>query len=156
MRFLLSNPLCVKSTFMFCHTEMVSSQPLAIADSGKRKKKKRTRATDHIPGKFEDLYKLTAELLGEGAYAKVQGAVSLQTGKEYAVKIIEKNAGHSRSRVFREIETLYQCQGNKNILELIEFFEDDITLSLRSCEEVQSWPISKSGSISMNEKPAEW
>ncbi|OXB68550.1 hypothetical protein ASZ78_000487 [Callipepla squamata] len=71
------------------------------------------------------MYKLTAELLGEGAYAKVQGAVSLQTGKEYAVKIIEKNAGHSRSRVFREVETLYQCQGNKNILELIEFFEDD-------------------------------
>ncbi|XP_075280670.1 MAP kinase-interacting serine/threonine-protein kinase 1 isoform X1 [Opisthocomus hoazin] len=110
---------------MFCHTEMVSSQPLPIANSGKRKKKKRTRATDHVPGKFEDLYKLTTELLGEGAYAKVQGAVSLQTGKEYAVKIIEKNAGHSRTRVFREIETLYQCQGNKNILELIEFFEDD-------------------------------
>ncbi|KAM9280182.1 LOW QUALITY PROTEIN: MAP kinase-interacting serine/threonine-protein kinase 1 [Cariama cristata] len=120
-----SNWLCVKGTFMFCHTEMVSSQPLPIANSGKRKKKKRTRATDHVPGKFEDLYKLTAELLGEGAYAKVQGAVSLQNGKEYAVKIIEKNAGHSRSRVFREIETLYQCQGNKNILELIEFFEDD-------------------------------
>lgn len=34
-----------------------------------------------------DLYKLTSELLGEGAYAKVQGAVSLQTGKEYAVKV---------------------------------------------------------------------
>uniref|UniRef100_A0ACB8F4C4 MAP kinase-interacting serine/threonine-protein kinase 1 n=1 Tax=Sphaerodactylus townsendi TaxID=933632 RepID=A0ACB8F4C4_9SAUR len=107
------------------------------------------------------LYKLTAELLGEGSYAKVQGAVSLQNGKEYAVKIIEKCTGHSRSRVFREVETLYQCQGNKctglpqrysaasggsshlaherggacltsilhslpqrNILELIEFFED--------------------------------
>ncbi|NXR41406.1 MKNK1 kinase, partial [Zosterops hypoxanthus] len=110
---------------MFCHTEMVISQPVPIADSGKRKKKKRTRATDQVPGKFEDLYKLTDELLGEGAYAKVQGAVSLQTGKEYAVKIIEKSAGHSRSRVFREIETLYQCQGNKNILELIEFYEDD-------------------------------
>ncbi|NIG59764.1 MAP kinase-interacting serine/threonine-protein kinase 1 [Pontoporia blainvillei] len=40
-------------------------------------------------------------------------------------QIIEKHAGHSRSRVFREVETLYQCQGNKNILELIEFFEDD-------------------------------
>uniref|UniRef100_A0A8C3TQ03 Protein kinase domain-containing protein n=1 Tax=Catharus ustulatus TaxID=91951 RepID=A0A8C3TQ03_CATUS len=93
---------------------MVSSQPVPIADSGKRKKKKRTRATDQVPGKFEDLYKLTSELLGEGAYAKVQGAVSLQTGKEYAVKIIEKNAGHSRSRVFREIETLYQCQGNNH------------------------------------------
>lgn len=36
---------------------------------------------------LSDLYKLTAELLGEGAYAKVQGAVSLQTGKEYAVKV---------------------------------------------------------------------
>uniref|UniRef100_A0A8C3FPL5 non-specific serine/threonine protein kinase n=1 Tax=Chrysemys picta bellii TaxID=8478 RepID=A0A8C3FPL5_CHRPI len=106
--------------------EMVSSQPLTIVDNGKKKKKKRrTRATDHLPGKFEDLYKLTAELLGEGAYAKVQGAVSLQNGQEYAVKIIEKNTGHSRSRVFREVETLYQCQGNKNILELIEFFEDD-------------------------------
>lgn len=34
-----------------------------------------------------DVYKLTSELLGEGAYAKVQGAVSLQTGKEYAVKV---------------------------------------------------------------------
>ncbi|KAH1166080.1 MAP kinase-interacting serine/threonine-protein kinase 1 isoform X1 [Mauremys mutica] len=106
--------------------EMLSSQPLTIVDNGKKKKKKRrTRATDHLPGKFEDLYKLTAELLGEGAYAKVQGAVSLQNGQEYAVKIIEKNTGHSRSRVFREVETLYQCQGNKNILELIEFFEDD-------------------------------
>ncbi|XP_062960520.1 MAP kinase-interacting serine/threonine-protein kinase 1 isoform X6 [Cynocephalus volans] len=106
--------------------EMGSSEPLPIADDDKKKRKKRkARATDSLPGKFEDLYKLTSELLGEGAYAKVQGAVSLQNGKEYAVKIIEKQAGHSRSRVFREVETLYQCQGNKNILELIEFFEDD-------------------------------
>ncbi|TSM94693.1 MAP kinase-interacting serine/threonine-protein kinase 1 [Bagarius yarrelli] len=71
------------------------------------------------------LYRLTDEMLGQGAYAKVQGCVSLQNGREYAVKIIEKIAGHSRSRVFREVETLYQCQGNKNILELAEFFEDD-------------------------------
>ncbi|EAX06903.1 MAP kinase interacting serine/threonine kinase 1, isoform CRA_c [Homo sapiens] len=106
--------------------EMGSSEPLPIADGDRRRKKKRRgRATDSLPGKFEDMYKLTSELLGEGAYAKVQGAVSLQNGKEYAVKIIEKQAGHSRSRVFREVETLYQCQGNKNILELIEFFEDD-------------------------------
>ncbi|XP_021016363.1 MAP kinase-interacting serine/threonine-protein kinase 1 isoform X4 [Mus caroli] len=106
--------------------EMGSSEPLPIVDCDKRRKKKRkTRATDSLPGKFEDVYQLTSELLGEGAYAKVQGAVSLQSGKEYAVKIIEKQAGHSRSRVFREVETLYQCQGNRNILELIEFFEDD-------------------------------
>ncbi|XP_028902616.1 MAP kinase-interacting serine/threonine-protein kinase 1 isoform X2 [Ornithorhynchus anatinus] len=112
-------------------SDMGSSQPLSIADGGKRKKKKRrTRPADTFPGKFEDLYKLTSELLGEGAYARVQGAVSLHNGREYAVKIIEKQAGHSRSRVFREVETLYQCQGNKNILELIEFFEDDLRFYL--------------------------
>uniref|UniRef100_A0A8C9JAF8 MAPK interacting serine/threonine kinase 1 n=1 Tax=Panthera tigris altaica TaxID=74533 RepID=A0A8C9JAF8_PANTA len=68
--------------------EMGSSEPLPIAEGDKRKKKKRkARATDSLPGKFEDMYKLTSELLGEGAYAKVQGAVSLQNGKEYAVKV---------------------------------------------------------------------
>lgn len=34
-----------------------------------------------------DVYKLTSELLGEGANAKVQVAVSLQNGNEYAVKV---------------------------------------------------------------------
>ncbi|XP_072516700.1 MAP kinase-interacting serine/threonine-protein kinase 1 isoform X1 [Salminus brasiliensis] len=105
---------------------MESSQPVNIADSGiRRKKKRRTRAADSSTDTFSDLYRLTDEVLGQGAYAKVQCCVNLQNGKEYAVKIIEKIAGHSRSRAFREVETLYQCQGNKNILELIQFFEDD-------------------------------
>uniref|UniRef100_A0A3Q2GA78 non-specific serine/threonine protein kinase n=1 Tax=Cyprinodon variegatus TaxID=28743 RepID=A0A3Q2GA78_CYPVA len=104
--------------------EIEKSQPVNIPDFVKRKKKKRTRATDSFTGTFHDLYKLTDEVLGQGAYAKVQGCISLQNEKEFAVKIIEKAAGHSRSRVFREVETLYQCQGNKNILELIQFFED--------------------------------
>uniref|UniRef100_A0A8C4E6B9 non-specific serine/threonine protein kinase n=1 Tax=Dicentrarchus labrax TaxID=13489 RepID=A0A8C4E6B9_DICLA len=109
----------------FCvATEMEKSQPVNIPDAAKRKKKKRTRATDSSTGTFDDLYKLTDEVLGQGAYAKVQGCISLQNGQEFAVKIIEKSAGHSRSRVFREVETLYQCQGNRNILELIQFFED--------------------------------
>ncbi|XP_073500158.1 MAP kinase-interacting serine/threonine-protein kinase 1 isoform X5 [Phyllobates terribilis] len=106
--------------------EMVSSQRIPIDDTGKRKKKKkRVRAAETFTATFADLYRLTEEMLGEGAYAKVQGCVSLQSGKEYAVKIVEKKTGHSRGRVFREVETLYQCQGNKNILELIEFCEDD-------------------------------
>ncbi|ETE67660.1 MAP kinase-interacting serine/threonine-protein kinase 2, partial [Ophiophagus hannah] len=39
--------------------------------------------------------------------------------------IIEKRLGHIRNRVFREVEMLYQCQGHRNILELIEFFEEE-------------------------------
>ncbi|XP_078074856.1 MAP kinase-interacting serine/threonine-protein kinase 1-like isoform X2 [Mustelus asterias] len=106
--------------------EIMSSHPVSIIDNGKRnKKKRRARTTDSFTGKFEDLYKLTDEQLGEGAYAKVQGCVNLHSGKECAVKVIEKKADLSRSRVFREVETLYQCQGNQNILELIEFFEDE-------------------------------
>uniref|UniRef100_A0A4W3GPF8 non-specific serine/threonine protein kinase n=1 Tax=Callorhinchus milii TaxID=7868 RepID=A0A4W3GPF8_CALMI len=70
-------------------------------------------------------YPLTDECLGEGAYAKVRSSVHLHSGKEYAVKVIEKKIDLSRSRVFREVETLYQCQGNQNILELVEFFEDE-------------------------------
>ncbi|XP_010225751.1 PREDICTED: MAP kinase-interacting serine/threonine-protein kinase 2-like [Tinamus guttatus] len=40
-------------------------------------------------------------------------------------RIIEKRLGHIRSRVFREVEMLYQCQGHRNVLELIEFFEEE-------------------------------
>ena len=39
--------------------------------------------------------------------------------------MIQKRPGNSRAKVFREVETLYHCQGHKNILQLIEFFEDD-------------------------------
>lgn len=106
--------------------DMPASQPIDIPDAKKRnKKKKRCRATDSFSGRFEDVYKLQDEVLGEGAYAKVQTCISQITQKEYAVKIIEKRPGHSRSRVFREVEMLYQCQGHRNILELVEFFEEE-------------------------------
>ncbi|TRY98415.1 hypothetical protein DNTS_017962 [Danionella cerebrum] len=117
------------SSFNFdCSTrlDMPSSQPIDIPDAKKRnKKKKRCRATDSFSGRFEDVYKLQDELLGEGAYARVLTCISQITHKEYAVKIIEKRPGHSRSRVFREVEMLYQCQGHRNILELVEFFEEE-------------------------------
>uniref|UniRef100_A0A674DQZ0 non-specific serine/threonine protein kinase n=1 Tax=Salmo trutta TaxID=8032 RepID=A0A674DQZ0_SALTR len=106
--------------------DIPSSQPIDIPDAKKRnKKKKRCRATDSFSGRFEDVYRLQAEVLGEGAYARVQTCINLITNKEYAVKIIEKRPGHSRSRVFREVEMLYQCQGHRNILELVEFFEEE-------------------------------
>lgn len=71
-----------------------------------------------------DLYKLTGEVLGEGAYASVQTCVNIYTEQEFAVKIIDKVPGHARARVFREVETFHYCQGHPNIIQLIEFFED--------------------------------
>ncbi|KAG8126875.1 hypothetical protein E2320_021954, partial [Naja naja] len=169
----------LESVFNFeCSTrpDMPSSQPIDIPNAKKRnKKKKRCRATDSFSGRFEDVYQLQEEVLGEGAHAKVQACVNLITNKEYAVKIspvqpredlksgwrepslrsvvcsksllilfverskvlpaeyllqlglviIEKRLGHIRNRVFREVEMLYQCQGHRNILELIEFFEEE-------------------------------
>ncbi|XP_067270051.1 MAP kinase-interacting serine/threonine-protein kinase 2b isoform X1 [Pseudorasbora parva] len=119
----------LESAFNFdcsARPDMPSSQPIDIPDAKKRnKKKKRCRATDSFSGRFEDVYKLQDEVLGEGAYARVETCISQITHKEYAVKIIEKRPGHSRSRVFREVEMLYQCQGHRNILELVEFFEEE-------------------------------
>ena len=53
---------------------------------------------------------MTGEVLGEGAYASVQTCVDIYTEVEYAVKIIEKVPGHSRARVFKEIDTFHHCQ----------------------------------------------
>lgn len=72
-----------------------------------------------------ELYKLTGEVLGEGAYASVQTCVNIYTDIEYAVKMIEKIPGHSRARVFKEVETFHHCQGHPNIIHLVEFFEDE-------------------------------
>ena len=33
--------------------------------------------------------------------------------------------GHSRDRVFKEVETFHHCQGHANIIQLIEFFEEE-------------------------------
>ncbi|XP_066152655.1 MAP kinase-interacting serine/threonine-protein kinase 1 isoform X2 [Euwallacea fornicatus] len=90
----------------------------------KRRKKKRT-GSSLVSSCFQDLYKMTGEVLGEGAYASVQTCVSLYTDQEYAVKIIEKVPGHARARVFREVETFHYCQGHPNIIQLTEFFEDE-------------------------------
>lgn len=71
------------------------------------------------------MYKLSGEILGEGAYASVQTCVNMYTDQEYAVKIIDKVPGHARARVFREVETFHHCQGHPNIIQLTEFFEDE-------------------------------
>lgn len=90
----------------------------------RRKKQKRKRSSVSKSSCFDDVYKLTGEILGEGAYAQVQSCKQLSTGKIFAAKIIDKQA-HPRSRVFREIDIYYHCSGHKNILQLFDFFEED-------------------------------
>ncbi|XP_023937092.2 MAP kinase-interacting serine/threonine-protein kinase 1 isoform X2 [Bicyclus anynana] len=110
------------------------SAPVTIPDSEdlqrrkeearrKRRRKKRS-GSSVVTSCFQDLYKLTGEVLGEGAYASVQTCVNIYTGQEFAVKIIDKVPGHARARVFREVETFHYCQDHPNIIQLIEFFED--------------------------------
>ncbi|XP_019645389.1 PREDICTED: MAP kinase-interacting serine/threonine-protein kinase 1-like isoform X1 [Branchiostoma belcheri] len=104
---------------------MIQGKDTSTAKRQRRNKKKRTRASDSFSGRFKDMYHLKDDILGDGAHARVQTCLHLLTGKEFAAKIIEKRPGYTRSRVFKEVETLYQCQGHKNIIELIEFFEEE-------------------------------
>lgn len=91
----------------------------------KKRRRRRRTASTLVASTFLDLYRLTGEVLGAGAYASVQTCVNIYTDIEYAVKIIEKIPGHSRSRVFKEIETFHFCGGHKNIIQLLEYFEED-------------------------------
>merc|ERR1712241_848355 len=94
------------------------------AKTRRRKKKRTASSTSLASNTFHELYRLTGEVLGEGAYASVQTCVNIYTEVEYAVKIIEKVPGHSRARVFKEIDTFHHCQGHENIIQLVEYFEE--------------------------------
>uniref|UniRef100_A0A183BPP3 Protein kinase domain-containing protein n=1 Tax=Globodera pallida TaxID=36090 RepID=A0A183BPP3_GLOPA len=75
---------------------------------------------------FKDYYKLVDDHLGSGAYACVRTAIHLSTGKEYAVKVVNKHEhGHTRSRILREVQIFRMCHNHPNIVQLIEWFEDE-------------------------------
>ena len=85
----------------------------AAKDAAKkvRRKKKRTASSTSLASNtFQELYRLTGEVLGQGAYASVQTCVNIYTEVEYAVKIIDKVPTHSRARVFKEIDLFHHCQ----------------------------------------------
>lgn len=90
-----------------------------------RNRKKKKRAADIPVKKFNDLYEHTGEVLGNGAYASVQTYRNLESQKEYAVKIIEKDHIRSRSKVFKEIEIYHVCRGQASILQMHEYFEEE-------------------------------
>jgi len=101
-----------------------SQYDLRKAESKKRRKKK--KSTTLVAATFKDLYTLTGETLGEGSYGKVETCKNVYTGIEYAVKIIEKRPGlYSRGKVLKEIEIYHLCRGHNNIIQMIEYFEED-------------------------------
>ena len=93
------------------------------AAKSRRRKKKKTNSSV-VATTFNDLYAMTGEILGQGAYASVRTCRNVWTDQEFAVKIIDKVPGHSRARVFKEIDTFYHCRGHKNIIQLVEYFEE--------------------------------
>jgi len=112
-----------QDTEMFNREAAIEAQREA-AKKVRRKKKRTASSTSLASNTFHELYRLTGEVLGQGAYASVQTCVNIYTEVEYAVKIIDKVPTHSRSRVFKEIDLFHHCQGHQNIINLIEYFEE--------------------------------
>jgi len=91
----------------------------------RKKKRKRILCESLSVTHFNDVYRLTGEVLGEGSYGRVETCAHIHTGQEYAVKIISKQSWHfSRPKLFKEIELYYLCQGRKEIIQMVEYFEE--------------------------------
>jgi len=94
---------------------------------GSKKKKKRLlcESLSHV-AHFTDVYALTGEVLGEGSYGRVEACRHNLTHTEYAVKIISKQCWHfSRPKILKEIELYYLCQGKTEIIQMVEYFEEE-------------------------------
>jgi MAP kinase interacting serine/threonine kinase len=110
------------------HNSVNATAPAPINNSNRpvtTKKKKRRFAADMQSTHFSDIYSLTGEVLGQGAYGKVWTCRNIYTSQEYAVKIIDKFRHPNRERVFKEIEIYLHCRDCANILKIIEFFEEE-------------------------------
>jgi len=101
------------------------NENMSIGTRDVRRRKKKRPEKSLKGATFSDLYKLSGETLGEGSNGRVETCKNVFTGIEYAVKIIEKTPGSfSRNKVLKEIEVYHLCRGHKNIIQLIEFFEE--------------------------------
>jgi len=89
------------------------------------RRRKKKRASERGVKTFNELYQATGESLGEGSFGSVLTHKNIITDKEFAVKIIDKTCGRSRQKVLKEVEIFHHCRGHDNILQLIEYFEED-------------------------------
>ena len=92
----------------------------------KRNKKKKRLASTLSYSNFADLYKLKNEVLGQGSYGRVETCINVFSGKEYAVKIINKEAVFfNRKKMMKEIDLYHWCVNHESIIQLIDYFEED-------------------------------
>mmetsp|Transcript_12780 Transcript_12780/g.51024 ORF Transcript_12780/g.51024 Transcript_12780/m.51024 type:complete len:418 (-) Transcript_12780:62-1315(-) len=90
-----------------------------MADSGEE--------GDEVITVFEDKYTVGDEL-GRGAFSVVKLVTSKRSGRQYAVKVIDKkDVGQDMARLRTEIEILTRVK-HPNIINLKEIMEDDHTL----------------------------
>lgn len=99
------------------------SLPLNVTIKPKQRRRKRGAST--AAHSFDDVFKRSGRVLGSGAFSSVEVCSDRKTGKEYAVKIIQKDNWYTRSRVQQEVEILYRGRGHPNIIQLEQFFEGE-------------------------------
>lgn len=96
------------------------------AGAKKRNKKKKRLASTLSYSNFHDLYKLKNEVLGQGSYGRVETCTNVFSGKDYAVKIINKEAVFfNRKKMMKEIDLYHWCVNHESIIQLIDYFEED-------------------------------
>lgn len=108
----------VPSSLSLLHLAPPPTRPLI--NHKRRRQMKPPRAQQ-----FTDVYELTGDELGKGAYSSVATCHRKSDSKELAVKIVPMDKPGVREKVLREIEILYLCRNNRSILQLIQPFEED-------------------------------
>lgn len=111
----------------------LSSDFSSIPSSSKpRKKNKKKKFFSHLAANnFEDLYSLKNDVLGQGSYGRVETCTHLFTGKEFAVKIINKDSwAYSRQKILKEIELYYLCNNHEAIIQMVDYFEESTAFYL--------------------------
>lgn len=103
-----------------------AAAPAETSEFGRKKKKKAPG-----PSTFKDRYELTDNVLGSGVWSVVKECRDKRHGVPFAAKIISKKSPRfDRSQMMGEIAILQKCKGQDTIIQFIEFFEDDESLTL--------------------------
>lgn len=107
---------------------MVAEQTGVLSPKGTKRKKKRLAGTVALT--FDDSYLVTGEVLGQGSFGCVCSYQNQLTKEMCAVKIVYKSKRNSRAKVFKEIEIYHRCRNHRNIVQLLEFFEEETRFCL--------------------------